>query len=115
MITIEKLAAFGADTETGLKRCMNNEAFYLRLVNMELGDANFTKLRDAIDARDAHGVFEAAHALKGALGNLSHTPLFEAASSLTELTRNADTPPDVSSISHSLFAKYEELKQLARI
>ena len=35
MITIDKLQQFGADTREGLGRCMNNEAFYLRLVNMQ--------------------------------------------------------------------------------
>ena len=32
MLTIDKLNAFGADTQTGLGRCMNNEAFYFRLI-----------------------------------------------------------------------------------
>lgn len=27
MLTIEKLAAYGADTKTGLERCMGQEAF----------------------------------------------------------------------------------------
>ena len=50
MLTVEKLASFGADTAAGLARCMNNEAFYLRLVNTELGDANFGKLQDALSS-----------------------------------------------------------------
>ena len=32
MLTVEKLKEYGADTGEGLNRCMNNEAFYLRLV-----------------------------------------------------------------------------------
>lgn len=38
MITIDTLNAFGADTRSGLSCCMNSEAFYLRLVHMELGN-----------------------------------------------------------------------------
>ena len=34
MLTIEKLKAYGANVDEGLSRCMNNETFYLRLVNM---------------------------------------------------------------------------------
>ena len=52
MLTIEKLREFGADTREGLTRCMNNEAFYLRLVGMCAKDGNFTKLYDALAAGD---------------------------------------------------------------
>ena len=47
MITVDALRAFGANTEEGLGRCLNNETFYLRLVGMALDDANFAKLEDA--------------------------------------------------------------------
>lgn len=113
MITIGNLTAFGADVKTGLGRCMNNEAFYLRLVNMELGDANFDKLRQATDAKDAKAVFEAAHALKGALGNLSLTPIYDPVNEITELTRGAETLPDVEKQVQAIFAKLEELRALA--
>ncbi|MBQ9300787.1 MAG: Hpt domain-containing protein [Clostridia bacterium] len=113
MITIEKLAAYGADTKSGLARCMNNEAFYLRLVNMELADANFDKLRAALAAGDAHGAFEAAHALKGTTGNLSLTPVFDPVSELTEKLRGADVLPDLDGLGERVLRAYETLKALA--
>ena len=88
MLTIEKLRAYGADVKEGLGRCMNNEAFYLRLVNMAAGDGGFARLRDALEKGDRKAGFEAAHALKGMLGNLSLTPLSEPVSQLTELLRS---------------------------
>ena len=88
MITIESLNAFGANTEEGLARCMGNEALYLKLVGVMLADENFDKLRSAIEAENLDEAFEAAHALKGALGNLALTPLYEKAASLTEFLRN---------------------------
>ena len=45
MLTIEKLKAYGANVDEGLSRCMNNETFYLRLVNMAANDAGFERLR----------------------------------------------------------------------
>ena len=45
MITVQNLRDFGADVDDGLSRCMNNEAFYLRLVGMALSDGNFDKLK----------------------------------------------------------------------
>ena len=41
MLTVEALRAWGADTEDGLRRCMNNEAFYLRLVEKAVKDITF--------------------------------------------------------------------------
>ena len=37
-MTIDDLKTYGANTEEGLRRCLNNEAFYLRLVRMIPGD-----------------------------------------------------------------------------
>ena len=88
MITIESLKAFGANTEEGLARCMGNQALYLKLVGVMLADKNFDKLRSAIESGNLGEAFEAAHALKGALGNLALTPLYEKAASLTEFLRN---------------------------
>ena len=88
MLTIEKLRAYGANVEEGMGRCMNNEAFYLRLVNMAADDGGFEKLRAAMENGDRKGSFEAAHALKGMLGNLALTPVSRPASELTELLRS---------------------------
>ena len=87
MITIDKLNEFGANTEEGLHRCLDNEAFYLRLVGMAVNDEGFEKLKNAIDAGDLDEAFERAHALKGSIGNVSLTPLYEPVSELTEALR----------------------------
>ena len=44
MLTIEKLREFGADTDDGLARCLNNETFYLRLVDKAMQDPSFDRL-----------------------------------------------------------------------
>ena len=87
MLSIEGLKKYGANTDEGLGRCMNNQDFYFRLIKMAVADPNFAKLEAALSAEDWKGSFEAAHALKGVLGNLSLTPMFDAASELTELLR----------------------------
>ena len=88
MITIDALNEYGADTETGLKRCMGNEALYLRLVSSVPGEPGFEKLKEAVEKKDLDSAFEEAHALKGVLGNLSLTPAFDAVSEMTELLRS---------------------------
>ena len=113
MITIQTLQEYGADTATGLARCMNMEAFYLRLVNTELQDTNFEKLNTAIATGDAHAAFDCAHALKGALGNLALTPMFDPACTLTEMLRHADSTEGTEEPLKELMDAYERLKALA--
>lgn len=92
-MTIDSLNAFGANTAEGLARCMNNEAFYLRMTGMVLADKNFDKLKNAMEEGNARAAFEAAHALKGTTGNVSLTPLYEPVCTLTDLLRGSETIP----------------------
>lgn len=104
MITIEALKDFGADTEEGLARCMGMEEFYVSLVGTMLDDANIDKLDAAVENGDAKSAFEAAHALKGALGNLALTPVCEPVAEITEKLRGQEVMPDIS----DLYAQYKE-------
>lgn len=87
MLTIETLRDFGADVQSGIERCMDDEAFYLELVNMALEDRAFDELSDAVKADDRKAAFSAAHALKGSIANVSLTPLLSVISEMTELLR----------------------------
>ena len=88
MITIDGLRAFGAGVDEGLARCMNNEAFYVRLVEKVLKDKGFDELDAAVAAHDTDAAFEAAHKLKGVLANLALTPICEPVTQMVELLRN---------------------------
>ena len=87
MITLEELRALGADVETGLSRCMGKEDLYLKLISMGLGDAKFEELGAVLEAGDLSKAFEICHALKGVIGNLAITPLYEILSTMTEKLR----------------------------
>ena len=110
-MTVDDLVAFGANTKEGLQRCMNNEAFYLRLVKMIPDDPNFQKLYDAIDAQNWTAAFEAAHALKGAVGNLSLTPIAEPISVITENLRGC-TMVECGDLVAKIRQGHEELKRI---
>ena len=84
MLTIEGLKELGADTDSGLGRCRNNEAFYLRLVGMAASDEHFGQLREAVEKDDLDAAFEHAHALKGVLANVSLTNILEPIKEITE-------------------------------
>ena len=111
MITIEKLNAFGANTAEGLARCCGNEALYLKLVATIPGEGNFDKLKDSIAAKDPKTAFEAAHALKGVLGNLSLTPIYTPVVEITELLRS-ESDMDYKSLLDTILEKKDELGKL---
>ena len=90
-MNIEDLALWGADVKDGLARCMNMEAFYLRLVESVKTEKRFEELAAALEAGEVEAAFGAAHALKGVLGNLSLTPLYEPMCELTEALRGKDS------------------------
>lgn len=112
MITIEKLKAYGANTDEGLARCMNNEAFYLRMIGMGLADANFNNLKNAVAAGNAKQAFEAAHALKGVVGNLALTPIYTPVSELTERLRGKSEMVDVTDLLNQVMDQFEKARAL---
>lgn len=115
MLTVEKLKAFGANTAEGVARCVNNEAFYLRMVSKAMSDANYGKLEAAIHVGAKAPAFEAAHALKGVLGNLSLTPILEPVMEITELLRSrADANANYEAILERILMKKRELDLLAQ-
>jgi HPt (histidine-containing phosphotransfer) domain-containing protein len=112
MLTIDKLNAYGANTEEGLARCMGNEALFLRLTASVTNQPEFDRLGERIESRDLKGAFEAAHALKGVLGNLSLTPLYDIVCEITELLRG-QTEIDYQPYLDRIAALRADLKALA--
>ena len=88
MLTIENLRKYGANVDEGLKRCVNNEQLYLTLVNRFLDQNTFSDLKAAILDHDLEKAFHIAHSLKGVIGNLSLSPLYDVIYQMTELLRN---------------------------
>ena len=111
MINIDVLKQFGADTDDGLSRCMGNEAFYFKLIGKVVEDKNFQALEDAVAAKDLDKAFEAAHSLKGVLGNLALTPIYEPVYEITELLRKR-TDIDYVPYLENIKAKKDELNGL---
>ena len=110
-MTIDTLAAFGANINEGLHRCLNNEDFYLRMVKMVPDDTNFQKLYDAIGAGNLTAAFEAAHSLKGSTGNLALTPIYAPVCEITELLR-ARTEMDYAPLIEMIRRGHDALKTI---
>ena len=87
MITIEELQAYGINTKEGLARCMNNSKFYFRMLGMGLKNASFDKLENLLAEGNLEEAFEQAHAIKGVVGNLAITPIYDKIADITESLR----------------------------
>ncbi len=107
MLTLDALRNYGANVETGLSRCANMEALYLRLVKICIEELNSPALGDALKQNDINRAFEIAHKLKGGVANLALDPVAVPLFQLTELLRNK-TPGDYDKL-------YGEISEQASI
>ena len=114
MLTIEALRRYGANTNEGLARCLNNEAFYLRLVTMLGQDAHARMLQEAIARNDLTAAFEAAHAMKGSLANLSLTPALSVVNDILEPLRRREERDDYPELAQRVSDEMDRLQALIR-
>ena len=81
---IEELRNWGADTDGGIQRVMDDEEFYRMLVLKFADSPEFETLEAALDRGDRKAAFGIAHSLKGASANLSLTPFYRAVAAVVE-------------------------------
>ena len=111
MLNIDALRAWGADVDEALARCLNNESFYLMLVQKSVKDPNFDRLPEAVAAGDLDKAFEAAHALKGVMANLALAPICKPVQEITELLRSR-AATDYAPLLSEIRSQRESLLQL---
>lgn len=87
MLTLEILQSYGVNTKEGLSRCMNMEKFYFRMLGMGLKNDSFDKLEKLLAEGNLEEAFEQAHAIKGVVGNLAITPIYDKIADITESLR----------------------------
>lgn len=91
----KQLEECGADVETTLKRFMGKDELYLKFLGKFPADQNYANLGTNLEAGAYEEAYKCAHALKGVVGNLGLTPIFEKVSALVEELRNkADADVD---------------------
>ena len=111
MATIEALRAYGANVDDGLRRCMNMEAFYLRLVSSLKGDPGIAQLKAALEANDLDRTYQLAHERKGTYGNLSLTPILKPMSELSDLLK-VHTRMDYGPLMDEILAQQKKLDEV---
>ena len=113
MLTLEKMQELGIDPKEGLTRCMNNEVFFFKMITMAVSNEYFETLGKALDEGNLDTAFEAAHALKGVIGNLALAPLYNPLAEMTELLR-AKKEADYVSMYHPIKEIRDQLLILAK-
>jgi HPt (histidine-containing phosphotransfer) domain-containing protein len=86
--------SFFIDFEDGLKRVMNNKAFFVKMLVKFKDDPNIKKLEDALAENDYEKAQVAAHTLKGLSGNLSLLELFKQSREIETQIKAKSVSPD---------------------
>ncbi len=87
MELIEELEGMGVNADEALKRFLNNRALYEKMLKKLPDSMKGKQVMEAIDAGNIETAIETAHTMKGVLGNLSVTPLYEAYTKIVALLR----------------------------
>lgn len=91
----EFFKSVGGDYEEVITRLPSDEMIK-KFVRKFPGDPSFNSLEKAFEENDVKAAFLAAHTLKGTAANLGLNSLSNAASTLTELLRDASALPEKS-------------------
>ena len=91
MNLLDELRGMGIKVDEGLNRLGGNTAIYTKKVT-----TSYVKMRRGysvdpnFDSENYQDVIEVAHAIKGAAGNLSITPLYEGYGEIVDLLRKGE-------------------------
>ncbi len=87
MDLMQELKGLGANTDDGLQRMGGNSSLYERMLVKLKDMIKDSPVRMDFDCSDYDDIIEAAHAIKGAAGNLAVTPIYESYSRIVNLLR----------------------------
>lgn len=84
---LEELKSLGVDVDGGINRLNGNQSLYERMMYKFVDMMKKSVVPPDFDENDYAEVIEVAHAVKGAAGNLSITPVYEAYGKVVDLLR----------------------------
>lgn len=112
MNEIKKMfAEYGADYTSTMERFLYNESMYLRFLDMLFQDDNLQKLEMFLVQGDVKGAFEAAHTLKGVVGNMGLTPLYNVICIIVEPLRAGEIRNDYMDLYRDIQIEFEKAAQ----
>lgn len=97
MDLFEELKKLGVDVDGGVARLGGNQGLYRKLLVSFVKAIHQYYVGTDFDGTEYADVIEKTHAIKGAAGNLSITPVYEAYTKIVDLLR-ADQPEEARAI-----------------
>ncbi len=85
---LEDLEAYGVDLAETMDRFVDDEELYLSCLETLREEPGFEDLKKGLDTKNVEMAFDAAHTLKGVVGNLGLTPLYNAICPVVESLRS---------------------------
>lgn len=108
MSLLEELKTLKVDVEEGTERLMGNAALYERMLKKFSDMIKKSVISPDFDNNNYNEITEKAHALKGACGNLSITPLYKGYTEIVNLLR-ANEPEQAKARLKELLPVQEEI------
>lgn len=111
MTVFEKIEALGANVKEGENRFGGDRDFYLELLKMVPSNVESMPVLSMLEAGDYDTALSNAHTLKGIMGNLSLTPLYEAYSDIVNHLRH-DERTEAMDIIKEILPIQEEILEI---
>lgn len=105
---LNELKSLGVNVEEGMKRLMNNEALYVKMLGKFLDAVKNTNVMACFESGDLEAAVSKAHNLKGVTGNLSITPLYKGYTDVVALLR-AGKPDEARAALEELLPTQEKI------
>ncbi len=105
---IEELKELGVDVEDAVQRFMGNEGLFTRMVKKLPPSIKDLHVVDYVEKGDYETALNNAHTLKGVMGNLSVTPLFNAYNDAVALLRE-NKPEEAKKRVEEIFPVQEQI------
>ena len=104
----DKFSAYGGDYLATMGRFLGKEAMYLRFLDMLFQDESLGQLGEALEAGDMESAFAAAHTLKGVVGNMGLTPLYQSVCTIVEPLRAREQRGDYPALYQKIQAEFQK-------
>lgn len=108
MDLLGELKALGVNIDEGMERMMGNTSLYERMLGKFVKMMKDLEVSPDFDENDYAGIIEKAHTIKGASGNLSVTPVYEAYTEIVDLLRSAK-PQQAKEVLKNILPVQEEI------
>jgi exonuclease VII small subunit len=90
MSLVKELENYGVNTEDAMERFMNNVSLYERMLKKLPKTVKEMEVLKYLETGDDSTALTNAHTLKGVMGNLAITPLYDAYKEIVDLLRAGD-------------------------